>query len=186
MKFRWLAIIVLSLLFLLSLPVYAHPGGTDGNGGHTNHSTGEYHYHHGYSEHQHYDIDGDGNIDCPYDFKDNTIDRNNISFSSTNPKETIDYDDYISESISNEHKLHKKAKITARDILEIIFVLVLCYTAGVGLLSVIVRGVIELIEKLAKRDIKVPCAIRKILFIVLHIFYIVTTSVLMLRFKGLL
>lgn len=52
--------------------VSAHPGRTDSNGGHTDHSTGEYHYHHGYSAHDHYDMDGDGDEDCPYDFKDKT------------------------------------------------------------------------------------------------------------------
>lgn len=62
------------LLLLLCFPVVvkAHPGKTDSRGGHTNHSTGEYHYHHGYSAHDHYDMDGDGNVDCPYDFKDKT------------------------------------------------------------------------------------------------------------------
>ena len=64
---------ILFLLFaLLPVPASAHPGKTDSAGGHTNHDTGEYHYHHGYSAHQHYDIDGDGVIDCPYNFKDNT------------------------------------------------------------------------------------------------------------------
>jgi hypothetical protein len=52
--------------------VFAHPGRTDENGGHTNRSTGEYHYHHGYPEHDHYDMDGDGQIDCPYEFDDKT------------------------------------------------------------------------------------------------------------------
>lgn len=60
------------LLFAVSVAVFAHPGRTDGNGGHTNHSTGEYHYHHGYSAHSHYDMDNDGDIDCPYDFDDKT------------------------------------------------------------------------------------------------------------------
>lgn len=55
-----------------TLAVKAHPGGTDGSGGHTNHSTGEYHYHHGYSAHDHYDMDGDGVVDCPYEFDDRT------------------------------------------------------------------------------------------------------------------
>lgn len=65
---------LLCIALCLSLPVvaYAHPGRTDSQGGHTNHSTGEYHYHHGYSEHQHYDMNGDGYADCPYDFDDRT------------------------------------------------------------------------------------------------------------------
>lgn len=46
---------------VLTLPVAAHSGRTDGNGGHYNTSTGEYHYHHGYSAHQH------PNGVCPYD-----------------------------------------------------------------------------------------------------------------------
>lgn len=63
---------LLSLLLLLSMlavPVSAHPGRTDANGGHWNTYTGEYHYHHGHPAHQHYDIDGDGTSDCPYTFK---------------------------------------------------------------------------------------------------------------------
>ena len=61
-----------AMLVALTVPVFAHPGRTDSNGGHTDHSTGEYHYHHGYSAHDHYDMDGDGDKDCPYDFDDKT------------------------------------------------------------------------------------------------------------------
>lgn len=43
---RILAITVI-LLFLLTPTALAHPGRTDANGGHWNHSTGEYHYHTG-------------------------------------------------------------------------------------------------------------------------------------------
>jgi len=57
---------------LLSFHVFAHSGRTDGNGGHTDSDTGEYHYHHGYPAHDHYDIDDDGDLDCPYDFDDKT------------------------------------------------------------------------------------------------------------------
>ena len=64
---------ILALAFIVfPASVYAHPGKTDGKGGHYNRSTGEYHYHHGYSAHSHYDIDGDGTIDCPFDFDDKT------------------------------------------------------------------------------------------------------------------
>lgn len=63
---------ILLVIPSLLLVAFAHPGRTDSNGGHTNHSTGEYHYHHGYSAHDHYDMDGDGDIDCPYDFDDKT------------------------------------------------------------------------------------------------------------------
>lgn len=55
------------------LPALAHPGRTDGRGGHTNHSTGEYHYHHGYPAHDH--VDGV----CPYNFDDKTGERSGTS-----------------------------------------------------------------------------------------------------------
>ena len=64
-------LMILLILPSIVFPVYAHPGRTDSQGGHTDHSTGAYHYHHGYSAHDHYDMDGDGDIDCPYDFRDN-------------------------------------------------------------------------------------------------------------------
>ena len=70
------SLLIYALIACLILPTVvlvtsAHSGRTDGSGGHTKHSTGEYHYHHGYSAHDHYDIDGDGKKDCPYDFHDN-------------------------------------------------------------------------------------------------------------------
>lgn len=74
MKKHFKALLLTALLVLLILPIraYAHAGRTDGNGGHTDEDTGEYHYHHGYPAHDHYDMDGDGTIDCPYDFDDRT------------------------------------------------------------------------------------------------------------------
>jgi len=54
------------------IPVFAHTGKTDSNGGHTDYSTGDYHYHHGYPAHAHYDMNNDGTIDCPYDYDDQT------------------------------------------------------------------------------------------------------------------
>lgn len=65
-------LIVIALCLCLPVIVSAHPGGTDSDGGHIDHSTGEYHYHHGYSAHQHYDMDGNGDWDCPYLFDDKT------------------------------------------------------------------------------------------------------------------
>lgn len=70
------------LLFSVSVKSYAHSGRTDENGGHFDISTGEYHYHHGYPAHQHNDIDGDGIIDCPYDFDDRTVINSGGSSSS--------------------------------------------------------------------------------------------------------
>lgn len=65
-------IFIFALILATATSVAAHPGETDSAGGHTDHSTGEYHYHHGYSAHSHYDMDGDGDVDCPYDFHDKT------------------------------------------------------------------------------------------------------------------
>lgn len=56
MKHLWLALII-----ICSFGMLFHPGRTDEDGGHTDHSTGEYHYHHGYPAHQH----PDGV--CPYE-----------------------------------------------------------------------------------------------------------------------
>lgn len=68
---HWTVTTICAVAFLLA-PASAHTGRTDGNGGHWNRATGEYHYHHGQPAHQHYDIDGDGVVDCPYDFDDQT------------------------------------------------------------------------------------------------------------------
>lgn len=82
---RSLSVLAFLILFLCFVPsAYSHPGNTDVNGGHYVKDTGEYHYHHGYPAHQHSDLDGDGKLDCPYDFKDNTSDSSsNSSGSST-------------------------------------------------------------------------------------------------------
>lgn len=77
-------------LFLSAFFVSAHPGKTDSDGGHNNHSTGEYHYHHGYEAHQHTDLDGDGIADCPFDFDEPA--GTNSGFSSRNPPEQYNSD----------------------------------------------------------------------------------------------
>ena len=68
----WKLLFLLAFCMYLAVVVYAHPGGTDSDGGHTNHDTGEYHWHHGYQAHQHKDLDGDGDLDCPYLFDNKT------------------------------------------------------------------------------------------------------------------
>ena len=76
MKKKIIAISIITLIIAsIPLVVKAHPGRTDSRGGHTNRSTGEYHYHHGQSAHDHYDMDGDGKVDCPYDFKNKTTSK---------------------------------------------------------------------------------------------------------------
>ena len=94
---KFLAAITLCLT--LSIVAYAHPGGTDSSGGHTNHDTGEYHYHHGYSAHQHTDTDGDGVLDCPYRITGTTEKTNSNSSASSassgktkNQKEKVSFE----------------------------------------------------------------------------------------------
>lgn len=76
------SILTVFLVLMSSVAVFAHPGRTDSKGGHTDHSTGNYHYHHGFPEHSHYDIDGDGSPDCPYDFEDKITSGNSTSNSA--------------------------------------------------------------------------------------------------------
>ena len=73
-SFHAVAVLLILVFFVFPLIVHAHPGRTDEQGGHTDHSTGEYHYHHGQSAHQHFDIDGNGSPDCPLTF-DGSPDR---------------------------------------------------------------------------------------------------------------
>ena len=94
MKKKVLILEVLAITALMVLVVNAHPGRTDSAGGHTDHSTGEYHYHHGYSAHSHYDMDGDGKVDCPYDFKDKT----NHSSNNSSTKDTTNKSEKSSKS----------------------------------------------------------------------------------------
>lgn len=104
------------LSVLISVIVYAHPGRTDGSGGHTNHSTGEYHYHHGHSEHQHYDMDGDGIADCPFDFKDN------ISHKDSHSRNVSAKDN------TSEEQQKKSSSLSTKDrVISVVFVLSLAY-----------------------------------------------------------
>ena len=64
-------VVFLLLLILFCVPVAAHSGGTDANGGHYDRSTGEYHYHHGYPAHQH------TNGVCPYELPSNSAPSSN-------------------------------------------------------------------------------------------------------------
>lgn len=89
------------LVVSLPLSASAHSGRTDSNGGHTDHSTGEYHYHHGYPAHQHTDKNGDGIPDCPYDFVDKT---GQSSGSSSSGSSSSSYSHSSSSSSSSASK----------------------------------------------------------------------------------
>ena len=117
------ALIACLILPTVVLVTSAHSGKTDASGGHTNHSTGEYHYHHGYSAHSHYDMDGDGRKDCPYDFDNRT---NHIS--SKNSRNTTSQHKIISptqETVNETKDEVAEHKIDFSLVLHIIFAVVL-------------------------------------------------------------
>ena len=159
------AIIILSVLVLIAFvaiamapSVNAHPGRTDGNGGHTNHSTGEYHYHHGYSAHDHYDMDGDGVVDCPYDFDDKTDhssqSRTSVSSGiSTEPTESTTQPTVPSEQQASRKRVLSFREVVGRIILCVIMlptVCVICITVSV-LLSSLPAWVFDLNDKTTGR-----------------------------------
>lgn len=82
---KLLIIVLIIAMITLPLVAFAHSGKTDSQGGHTDHSTGEYHYHHGYSAHQH------TNGECPYDFDDKTDHSYSSSYSGTSYSYTYTY-----------------------------------------------------------------------------------------------
>lgn len=89
--FSLLCCIALSTAILITAS--AHPGGTNADGGHWDYDAGEYHYHHGYPAHDHYDSNGDGIVDCPYDFDDQTgINSGSPSSGGTNSRSYSFYD----------------------------------------------------------------------------------------------
>ena len=82
MEFKKFALFVLASMSIL-IPVYAHPGNTDSNGGHYDSYTGEYHYHHGFEAHYH-----DNGI-CPF---------GNVDLSKENVVTLADYNNAITEN----------------------------------------------------------------------------------------
>lgn len=98
-------LITLFICTLLITTVSAHGGRTDANGGHYNHSTGEYHYHHGYSAHQH-----PGGV-CPYSYDDQTdhsssSDSYGNSYSSNKYNSSYSSGNYNSSSGSSSSSYH--------------------------------------------------------------------------------
>jgi hypothetical protein len=74
--------------FNLTIIGFAHPGGTDGSGGHYRGNSGEYHYHHGHSAHQH------PNGVCPYE----------ETYEEPEPKWDYDEDDYDEDDYAEKHE----------------------------------------------------------------------------------
>lgn len=93
-KYILALVTVLLLLTLVPIWAFAHSGGTDSNGGHYDHSTGEYHYHHGYPAHQH------TGGRCPYDYEDRTDSGSSSNSSSSGYKSSHSSSDYDRYSFS--------------------------------------------------------------------------------------
>ena len=107
---RKIVVLLLAIAIMLSFYALAHPGRTDSKGGHTNHSTGEYHYHHGYSAHQHV------NGKCPYE-----IDTDLDEFTEQITASIIDkiFGDTAKKSSSkDEYSLAQFAETTTNSIKE--------------------------------------------------------------------
>ena len=128
MKNKALFMVLLFVICLVAVVnVFAHSGKTDANGGHWNHSTGEYHYHHGYKPHSH------PNGVCPYAKKETSVPETKSSISSNNALEELkkkysieprnDNTEYMQPSKENEdNTVHNK--IVFYDVLaNIIFIL---------------------------------------------------------------
>lgn len=82
---KYYVFIIFFLVVFTSFTVFAHPGRTDGDGGHHDYDNesglGSYHYHHGYPAHLH------ENGICPYDYDDQTgINDSEDSSNSTTKK----------------------------------------------------------------------------------------------------
>ena len=121
---RKIIILVVTILcvVMMSFSVFAHPGSLDDNGGHYDHSTGEYHYHHGYPAHSH-----EGGT-CPYDFNDKTdrsYHKSNSQKESSSSK-NAKYDVYV-------EKNEEKQKITIGDV----FLIIVCIILSIPLLFIV-------------------------------------------------
>ena len=112
MNKRIFSVFIVALLFLLTITVLAHSGGTDSRGGHYDRDTGEYHYHHGYPPHDHYDIDGDGDIDCSILYEseneDDTTSHNSFNWRSVYTTVVVGLSAALWFISCGLHKLFKK------------------------------------------------------------------------------
>jgi Na+/melibiose symporter-like transporter len=90
---KYLKLVVVLPLLLISIIAFAHPGRTDANGGHYNHSTGEYHYHNGNSTGSNTGLNFKTNTDYSdvikeYDAKKKKEQEENVTFKEKNTELT--------------------------------------------------------------------------------------------------
>lgn len=142
---------VFLLIVLLVTPclAMAHPGRTDGDGGHTESSTGEYHYHHGYPAHDHYDMDGDGRKDCPYNFDDKTG-YNSGSHSSYGNKNKPS-SSTSTNKVTETPKAKTEEKLSALDIIGLIFAALVFLPGILVFLWSLIEPVVDWVSGLFKK-----------------------------------
>lgn len=124
--------LIISLLIIVCCiqAIYAHPGKTDGNGGHYNSNTGEYHYHHGHEAHFH--IDGK----CPFEFDDKTgqssgaLSNSGSSGPSSNWETTSQTTSNLTQNKSNKTKSDSKFNFTTFAIIFLIVISIIEYLTG--------------------------------------------------------
>lgn len=104
MSKRVVVFVLLLLMPYVIITSYAHAGDTDGNGGHYNRTTGEYHYHHGYPAHSH------ACGKCPYDYDDQT---GKNSGSSSNSSSTTSGGGYTAarSAVKREELVNEESEI---------------------------------------------------------------------------
>lgn len=115
------------VIFSFSTLAIAHPGYTDDNGGHLNHSTDTYHYHHGYPEHLH------KFGKCPYGFEvdkslyqsiyhyDSKVKDEEKKQKEANFKSFEEERDSIKNSIQSQHTEKISKIITVMIVIALIF-----------------------------------------------------------------
>lgn len=182
--------IFVSSATVLACLITLHGGRTDEWGGHYDHSTGEYHYHHGYPAHDHYDIDGDGTVDCPYNFEDNTIHKNPSSSETTNHDNTEHETKKPPSSPENDNKT--ETKLTFKDVLVMIlgavFVSFMVYYMIMAVCLIAVILLEPLVRKFSKKETRISESdgFQKVLSIVIYIVSLLVATLLMLSSKGVL
>ena len=153
---RFKPLIAITLLLSLSVVAYAHPGRTDSNGGHTDHSTGEYHYHHGQPAHQHYDIDGDGDLDCPYKTAVITKPQDETTSSSNDITDYLDdnEEEVDPTELQKEEPPSPKETKTVRDVVSSVFkflynclIVLAAIFFGVCIVGAIICGIADVIKR---------------------------------------
>lgn len=153
--------VITTIIFLLTLTVlcFAHSGRTDANGGHFDHSTGEYHYHNGNSNHG--IIEKNDDTDRSY-FYDNT--------QYTKEKTTHSYEE---DNNTNGSYEEKKSSFDIFDFFIILIHLAFAFF-GSGVIISILSETTSLFDEKKYKSAKVYKFVLVVVFLLLFIvlFYI--------------